>query len=381
SLPLLQLKTPGKNDIKQSPWDPTLTSPQNPGSKPLSSAHLPSPEKQMQRLPQTRKPSAFRLLQIPRRRQSNEQSHSPPRPLTPHPLLLFIRRQRRLACATAAISLQRPATIVVPLSTSPLMISKLRTLGADVQQVGNHWSESDAYMREELLGGDKDGVYVPPFDHADVWEGNGTLVDEVERQMCGYGGYDAVVASVGGGGLFAGIMAGLSKHGRLEGGGLKGVKVMAVETEGAHSLALSLERGELSRLDAITSIATSLGATQVANQAFEWAKRKEVTSCVFSDAEAAMGAVCFADDERIVVEAACGVSLAVAYNDTLHTVLFPDISDDEFSKLNVVLVVCGGSNITLEILEKYKQEYARDERVVQKFHSRRLASETLKKVS
>ncbi|TVY40345.1 Catabolic L-serine/threonine dehydratase [Lachnellula occidentalis] len=286
-----------------------------------------------------------------------------------------------LACATAAISLQRPATIVVPLSTSPLMISKLRTLGADVKQVGNHWSEADAYMREELIAGDKNGVYVPPFDHVDCWEGNETLVDEVERQMCGYGGYDAIVASVGGGGLFSGIMAGLSRHGRLGGGGLKRVKVMAVETEGAHSLALSLERGELSRLDAITSIATSLGATQVANQAFEWAKRKEVTSCVFSDAEAAMGAVCFADDERIVVEAACGVSLAAAYNDTLRTVLFPDVTDEEFSKINVVIVVCGGSNITLEILEKYKQEYAMDERVVQKFHSRRLASETLKKVS
>jgi L-serine/L-threonine ammonia-lyase len=161
---------------------------------------------------------------------------------------------------------------------------------------------------------------------------------------------------------------------------LKRIKVMTIETKGADSLALSLEKGVLSRLDAITSIATSLGATQVASKAFEWAQRDEVTSCVFGDAEAAMCAVCFADDERIVVEAACGASLASAYNDALRTLLFPEVSDEEFRELNVVIVVCGGSNVTLEILEKYKQKYAKDERVVKKFHSRRLTLEGLKKV-
>lgn len=286
-----------------------------------------------------------------------------------------------LACVTAATTLQRPATIVVPLSTTPLMIEKLRTLGADVKQEGKHWSEADKYMREQLIANDPDGVYVPPFDHPDVWAGNATLVDEVEKQMSGHGGYDAIVASVGGGGLFSGIMQGLEKHGRLEGGALKRVKAMAVETEGAHSLAYSLEKKELSRLDAITSIATSLGATQVAEKCFEWAQRPEVTSCVLSDAEAAMGAVCFADDERIVVEASCGVSLATVYNDALRKDLFPDIRDEEFRKLNVVIVVCGGSNVTLEMLEKYKQTYAQDEKVAKKFHSRRLAAEGLKKVS
>lgn len=283
-----------------------------------------------------------------------------------------------LACATAAISLQCPATIVVPRSTSALMIEKLKTLGADVKQVGEHWSEADAYLRTELLGKDKDGIYVPPFDHEDIWVGNATMIDEVEEQMCEYGGYDALVASVGGGGLFAGVMAGLEKHGRLEGGNSKEVKVLAVETKGADSLAHSLEKGELSRLNAITSIATSLGATQVANKAFEWAKRKEVTSCVFSDAEAAMGAVCFADDERIVVEAACGVSLAAVYNDALREILYPEVSDNEFQDLNIVIVVCGGSNVTLEMLQKYKETYSKDERVMMKFHSRRLASEGLK---
>jgi L-serine/L-threonine ammonia-lyase len=280
-----------------------------------------------------------------------------------------------LACATAAITLERPATIVVPMSTSVIMVEKLRTLGADVEIHGAHWHEADAYMREELMAKDKNAVYVPPFDHELVWEGHGTMVDEIEKQTEGIGGYDALICSVGGGGLFAGIMGALDKHGRLQGGRSAAVKVLAMETEGAHSLHLSLQNKQLSRLPAITSIATSLGATQVASKAYEWALRPEVTNCVFSDAEAAMASVCFADDERILVEPACGVSIAPAYNDTLSALLFPKLSEAEFAKVNVVIVVCGGSKVTLQILDEYRMAYGTDERVVKKFHARRLASE------
>jgi L-serine/L-threonine ammonia-lyase len=252
------------------------------------------------------------------------------------------------------------------------MVEKLKVRGADVVQIGAHWSEADSYLREELLGRDRDGVYVPPFDHPDIWVGNGTLVEELEEQMRDEGGYDAVVCSVGGGGLFSGIMGGLEKHGRLEGRGGKRVKVMAMETSGADSLSQSLKKGELVKLPAITSIATSLGAAQVCRKAFEWGQREDVTSCVFADAEAGMGSVCFADDERILVEAACGVSVAPAYNGTLREILFPELGEEEFETLNVVIVVCGGSNITLQMLEGYRTKYAKDGMVLRKFHRRKL---------
>lgn len=255
------------------------------------------------------------------------------------------------------------------------MIAKLKTLGADVVQIGAHWSEADQYLREQLLAKDDNGVYVPPFDHPDVWAGNASLVDEVEEQMGSVGGYDALVCSVGGGGLFSGIMQGLSQHGRLIGGEGKRVKVLAMETKGAESLNLSVRNGELSRLPAITSIATSLGATQVAAKAYEWAVSGNVISRVLSDAEAAMACVNFADDERILVEPACGVSIAPAYNDSLHSLLLPSLPPDEFAKRNIVLVVCGGSNVTLQILEEYRQKYGNDADVVKKFHTRRLRQE------
>jgi len=282
-----------------------------------------------------------------------------------------------IACATAAITLGRPATICVPRSTSNTIVQKLRTLGANVVVNGAHFYEADKFMRDELMSKDSNAHYVPPFDHPDVWEGNGTLVDELEKQMQDVGGYQGLVCSVGGGGLLTGIMEKLEAYGRLQGGSLdkRGVRVLAMETEGADSLSCSLKNQKLSKLDGITSIATSLGATQVAKRCFEMAQRPEVTSAVFSDAEAAMGSVCFADDERMLVEPACGVSIAPVYNDTLSTLLFPDLLDSEFSKLNVVIVVCGGSKASLQILDEYKRTYGNDARVVKEFHTRRFALE------
>jgi L-serine/L-threonine ammonia-lyase len=246
-----------------------------------------------------------------------------------------------LACVTAAHSLGRPATVVVPLTTKPLMIAKIKTAGAtDVIQHGASWVEADKYLREELLANDQNGVYVPPFDHEDVWEGASTIVEELEERP------DAVVCSVGGGGLFCGVQIGLKKKRWSD------VSVLAVETEGAASMATALKEKALITLPEITSIATSLGAKRVAEKTFELGQKKNVRSVVLSDAEACMGSWRLADDERMIVEPACGVSVAVCYDGKLKKLL-PRLTAES----KVVIVVCGGSNITLEMLMEFRQKY------------------------
>lgn len=258
------------------------------------------------------------------------------------------------------------------------MISKIRDAGATaVVQRGATWSEADHYLREEvLLAGDgdgdgdpKNGVYVPPFDHPDVWAGAATMVGEWQRQMGSGGGkpkLDAVVCSVGGGGLFAGIMTGLlseeeeeegGKSSRRRGGGGEDDKVLlprvlAVETAGADSLAQSLAAGELVTLPHLTSIATSLSASRVAARAFSLAQLPNVMSVVLQDAEAAMGCWRLADEERMLVEPACGASVALCYGGRLRR-LVPGLGPES----RVVVVVCGGSNVTLEMLVEYRRMY------------------------
>ncbi|KAI4246505.1 MAG: hypothetical protein L6R40_001868 [Gallowayella cf. fulva] len=257
-----------------------------------------------------------------------------------------------LACVTAARSLNCPATVVVPLTTKPLMIAKLKTAGAyEVIQVGEDWQEADTYLRERLLKNDEGGVYVPPFDHPEIWEGHSTLVSEVARQLRDQGleGADVIVCSVGGGGLLCGVLLGLE---RQPSGWSKNCNVLALETEGAQSLHKSLQQGQLLTLPRITTIANSLGATRVAQKAFDLARQHHIKSAVLSDAEAAMGCWRFADDERIIVEPACGINVAVCYDGRLKKLL-PELT----SESKVVIVVCGGSNVTVETLMAYRKEY------------------------
>ena len=262
----------------------------------------------------------------------------------------------------AAKTVGRPATVVVPLSALPATIQKVRDAGAeDVIQIGATWKEADAHLREvvmpdfESLGGGRKAVYVPPFDHELVWEGHSSLVDEVREDMQRMGLQSApstIVCSVGGGGLFSGVMDGVERQPDWQ-----NTTVVAVETEGANSLAQSLEAGNAVTLPGITSKATSLGATRVCDRAFELAssgtRTGRVKSAVLTDAEAALGCWELADAHRMLVELACGVNVALCFDGRLKRALGREVDEDE----TVVLVVCGGCLVDVETLAGWIRTY------------------------
>ncbi|CUS13747.1 unnamed protein product [Tuber aestivum] len=255
--------------------------------------------------------------------------------------------QKGLAAVTASRSLSQSATVIVPTTTTPLMKSKIQQAGGTVVTHGASWSEADEHTRA-LVATDPTGVYCPPFDAEDIWEGNKTLVDELLDQLAEEGqSLDAVVLSVGGGGLLCGVQMGLLER------GLGHIPLIAVEPEGAAGLAACLKADRLVELDAVTSIATSLGTRRVARRAFELACHGNVRSVVLSDAQATMGAVRLMDDERVAVEPACGISAAVVYDNVLKKVC-PELGPDS----NVVLVVCGGNSISAEMLAEYRKTYS-----------------------
>ncbi|RPA92147.1 tryptophan synthase beta subunit-like PLP-dependent enzyme [Choiromyces venosus 120613-1] len=237
-----------------------------------------------------------------------------------------------LAAVTASKSLGQHATVIVPTTTTPLMKSKIQAAGGTVITHGASWSDADAHTRA-LVAADPIGVYCPPFDAEDIWEGNKTLVDELLDEAVLEGGQalDAIILSVGGGGLFCGVQIGLLER------GLAHIPLIAVEPEGAAGLAACLKAGKLVELDGVSSIATSLGTRRVARRAFELARHGNVRSVVLSDAQAAMGTVRLMDDERVAVEPACGISAAVVYDNVLRKVC-PELGTGS----NVVVVVCGG---------------------------------------
>lgn len=135
----------------------------------------------------------------------------------------------------------------------------------------------------------------------------------------------------------SGIVEGLRRN------GLADVPVIAVETEGASSFAQSIQAGYRVKLEKITSIATSLGAKQVCEQAFAYSKEHPIRSVVVSDQTAVLACERFLTDQRILVEPACGAALALAYERT------PEIT--EFK--TIMIVVCGGVTATVEQLRQW----------------------------
>jgi L-serine/L-threonine ammonia-lyase len=244
-----------------------------------------------------------------------------------------------MAAALAAAACGVPATIVVPQSTGVPVREAIAARGADVVVFGASWD--DAHAHAVALADSLGAVYVHPFDDPLLWDGHATLIDEVVREGVTF---DAVVSSVGGGGLLAGIVEGLQRN------GLAHVPVIAVETEGAASYAAALAAGEPVTLPAITSIATSLGARRVMAHALALAQRHPIDSVVVSDRQAVQACSRFADAMRVLVEPACGASLAAL-----------DARPDLFARFHAPLVeVCGGMGVTPARLAGWKRELGLD---------------------
>ena len=236
-----------------------------------------------------------------------------------------------IAVAYAGRHLSVPVLIVVPETTSERAKALIRQEGAEVVVHGVSWQEANDLAMSTVEESD---VLVHPFDDPLVWQGHSTLIDEVARSGIRP---DAVVVSVGGGGLLCGLVEGMRQNGWAD------VPVIAVETEGADSLAQSVRAGRRVELAAITSLAITLGAKKICERAFDCTREHPLRSVVVSDRAAVSACQRFLDDHRLVVEPACGASLAAVYDGA------PELEDFE----SVLVVVCGGATTTLEQLREW----------------------------
>lgn len=349
-----------------------------------------------------------------------------------------------LAAVCAARSLSYPCTVVVPRSTRPIIIRKLRDAGAtDVIAHGETIAKADEYMHEVVMkerreGDSKDVVKIAlhPFDHEAIWDGNSTIVDELIQQLPPADKddqravpADAIICSVGGGGLLNGLVMGIERQRELLAtetnrfkntenyittSDKKNINLLAVETDGTDSLALAMSKKSLVSLSRITSQASSLAVVRVSSRTLEYSMSPPpgvaVHSVVLSDADAARGVLRLLDDERLLVELACGVCVEAAVGDaqkqhgkkrkrnsgadegygsdptssdeslpgSSRTSIVANSSDmeDEESRVDsmsqtvsklrqavpglgpesrVVIVVCGGSNIMLEMAAEWRR--------------------------
>lgn len=224
-----------------------------------------------------------------------------------------------IAAAYAGRLLGIPVTVVVPESATTWAKHLIRQEGAELIVHGASWQEANAHALERI---DANAAFIHPFDDPLIWEGHASVVDEVARAGLRP---DAVVLAVGGGGLLCGVAEGMARH-RWD-----DCAIVAVETQGADSLAQSMRAGERVELPAITSIATSLGAKKVCERAFAWTREADVRSVVVTDDQALAACDRFRVEHRVVVEPACGAALASLDHQVTQ----------QFTR--VLVIVCGGA--------------------------------------
>ena len=154
------------------------------------------------------------------------------------------------AMALAAQRLGAPAIVVMPTTAPEVKIDGARRFGAEVQFAGT--TSIDRKLAAEALASQRGLTIVPPFDHADIIAGQGTVGLEIVDQRPDV---TTVYVPVGGGGLVSGVAAAVKRL-------APSVRVVGVEPAGAPKMTTSLGAGTPTTLDRINSIADGLLAVR-----------------------------------------------------------------------------------------------------------------------
>ncbi len=154
-------------------------------------------------------------------------------------------------------SLRGVQSVVVMPTTAPAVKRKgAEALGARVVLEGTTSVERRA--RAEEIQAEEGLTMVPPFDHADIIAGQGTVALEAAREWLEM---DTWVVCLGGGGLGSGSAVSLRAL-------RPDARIVGVEAEGAASMRASLDAGAPVTLDRIDTIADGLAPVRPGDLTF-----------------------------------------------------------------------------------------------------------------
>ncbi len=137
------------------------------------------------------------------------------------------------AVAFAARTLGLRALVFVPEGASEAKVARIRTLGAEVRVHGSDCVDAEAHARGYAKAHAM--TYISPYNDAHVIGGQGTIGVELARQQPEI---DAVVASLGGGGLISGIATYLKAVNDR-------VQIVAASPQNSCVMAASVEAGRI----------------------------------------------------------------------------------------------------------------------------------------
>ena len=223
-----------------------------------------------------------------------------------------------IACAQAAKALGVRCEVYVPELCPPAKKHKLATLGATVVVGGAFYPQAlqACLQRQQETG----ALLVHAYDQPEVVAGAGTLALEIEDQA---GLPGAVLVSVGGGGLIAGLAAGF--EGRTS--------LVALEPELAPTLFQARRQGQPVDVEVAGIAADSLGARRIGDIAWDLTQQWVSHSLLLSDEAIRAAQLWLWREMRLAVEPAAALPLAA-----LQTGAYVPDRD-----ARVCLIICGAN--------------------------------------
>lgn len=182
----------------------------------------------------------------------------------------------------------------------------------------------DDCLREALAYTEAhDMTFVPPFDHFDIIEGQGTVGVEILEDLPDV---EAVIIPIGGGGLAAGVGSYLRQH-------RPGTLLAGVEPEGAPSMRKALDTGEPVTLDKINRFVDGAAVKRVGELTYQFCQELLDDMLLVPEGKVCSAILKLYNEDAIVVEPAGALSVAVL-----------DLYKEKIKGKKVVCIVSGGNN-------------------------------------
>jgi len=206
--------------------------------------------------------------------------------------------------ALAARELGISATIFMPLGVALPKLQATRNYGAEVVLHGHVVDETLQAAAEfaERTG----AIIIPPFDHADVVAGQGTLALEILEQVPTV---ENVIVPIGGGGLIAGVASAFAQLAPEIG---RKVRIIGVQAENAAAYPPSIAAGEPVQIITAPTIADGIVVGRPGDLNFAIIRETVDQIVTVADDDTARALVLLLERAKLVVEPAGAVGVAGA---------------------------------------------------------------------
>lgn len=192
-------------------------------------------------------------------------------------------------------------TVICMPSGAPLAkIEATKSYGAEVVLVSGVYDDAAAYAVE--LQKEKGYTFLHPFNDPYVMAGQGTIGLEILDQL---EDVDIVLVPIGGGGLISGISYAIKQI-------KPNCKVYGVQAEGAASMLESFEKGKVSKLAQVRTVADGIAVKEPGDLSFEISKEYVDGIVTVSEDEIAATILFLMEKHKMVAEGAGSVSVAAA---------------------------------------------------------------------